>query len=76
MKILTVGELKETLKDAPNDTIVRLTSDTGVDQGQFGDIVVESAHYTHYMCTTGEYLKFFDIYANEVEVEDEMESEV
>lgn len=72
MKILTVGELKEALKDVPNDVIVRLTSDTGVDQGQYGEIVVESAHYTHYTSTTGEHIKFFDIYANEEEVEDDL----
>ncbi len=70
MKSLTVKELKEALKNVPDDTIVRLTSDTGVDQGQFGEIVVESAHYTHY--TSGEHtIEFFDIYANEEEVEEE-----
>ena len=36
MKSLTVGELKEALENVPNDTIVELTSDTGVDQGQCG----------------------------------------
>ena len=64
MKGLTVGELKEALKDVPNDTVVRLTSDTGVDQGQYGVIVIESAYYTHYV--SGEHtIDFFNIYANE-----------
>ena len=65
MKSLTVGELKEALKDVPNDTIVRLTSDTGVDQGEF-PIVVESASYNTYY-------DFFDIYANEEEDYEEEE---
>lgn len=67
MKSLTVGELKEALKDVPNDTVVILTSDTGVDQGCCGgNIVVESAHYTHY--THGEHtVDYFGIYANEEE---------
>ncbi len=67
MKSLTVGELKEALENVPNDTIVKLTSDTGVDQGQCGGkIVIESAHYTHY--STDEYtVDYFGIYANEVE---------
>lgn len=78
MKNLTVGELKEALKDVPNDVIVRLTSDTGVDQGQCGGkIVIEDAYYTHYTVedayyddTVGEYIvNSFDIYVNEEEVE-------
>lgn len=68
MKNLTVGELKKALECVPNDVIVRLASDTGVDQGQYGDIVVEDAFYTHYS-VDGYTVDSFDIYANEEEVE-------
>ena len=68
MVSLTVGELKKALENVSNDTIVRLTSDTGVDQGWYGNIVVESAYYTHY--SSGEHtFDYFDIYANEREEE-------
>lgn len=49
MKSLTVGELKRALECVPDDTVVRLTSDTGVDQGHYGDIIVEDAYPTHYV---------------------------
>ena len=67
MKDLTVGELKKVLENVPNDTIVVLSSDTGVELGRLGgNIVVESAHYTHFTSSTGEHIKFLSIYANEV----------
>lgn len=69
MKSLTVGELKKALKNVPNDAIVRLTSDTGVDQGQCGgEIVVEDAYYIHYSGIE-QTVDFFNIYANEEDVE-------
>jgi hypothetical protein len=46
MKPLTVGELKNKLTNVPNDVIIKLSSDTGVDQGYCGgEIVVEDAWY-------------------------------
>lgn len=63
MKRLTVGELKEKLTNVPNDAIIRLSSDTGVDQGEFGEIVVEDAWYHSYGAHGG----VFNIYANEEE---------
>lgn len=65
MKSLTVRELKEALRGVPNDAIVRLTSDTGVDQG-YGVIVVENAYYSG---------NSFDIYANDEDEEYEEEDE-
>lgn len=67
IRALTVGELKEALKDVPNDLEVRLLSDTGVDQGE-GEIIVESAKRVSY--GTEEY---FSIYANDSDLEDEEE---
>lgn len=63
MNELTVGQLKEKIKDVPDDYIVVLISDTGVDQPTFDadKIVVEDAYV---------YDKFrqFEIYVNEVVV--------
>lgn len=42
MKELTVKELKEALKGVPDDLPVRLSSDSGVDQG-IGEIIIEKA---------------------------------
>ena len=67
VKALTVGELKEALKDVPNDLEVRLSSDTGVDQGD-GRIIIESAKRVSY-----DTVDYFDIYANDVDLEDEEE---
>ena len=47
MKALTVGELKSVIKDIPDDVEVRLSSDTGVDQGECR-IVIESADHVKY----------------------------
>ena len=41
---LTVGELKKKLKDVPDDTLIELSSDTGVDQSLYGEVVVEDAY--------------------------------
>ena len=41
-KPLTVGELRKALDGVPDDLEVRLSSDTGVDQGE-GKIIVENA---------------------------------
>lgn len=68
MKELTVKELREALKGVPDDLPVRLSSDTGVDQGE-GDIIIESANRVK--CGDMEY---FDIYANDI-VDDEEDCE-
>ena len=41
---LTVGKLKDIIKDIPDDATVELKSDTGVDQG-IGKIVIEDAYH-------------------------------
>lgn len=60
MNELTVGKLKEKIKDVPDDYIVVLIRDTGVDEPSFDadKIVIEDAYV---------YDKFrqFEIYANE-----------
>lgn len=63
---LTVGKLKEALKDAPDNLPVILSSDSGVDQPQFGDeIIVEDAYRHHYKLPDGEV--FEDTGENEVD---------
>lgn len=63
IKKLTVGELKNKLKNIPDDLEVELWSDSGVDQSDDGDfeVIVEDA----FIINNG-----FAIYANYV---DEME---
>lgn len=58
MQELTVKALREALKGVPDDLPVRLSSDTGVDQG-YGDIIIERASWIK-----GED-GWFDIYAND-----------
>lgn len=77
MKALTVGELKKALVDVPDDLEVRLSSDTGVDQGE-GEIIIESARRVKYDLPNGQKfadtgktgVDYFDIYAND-HVEDD-----
>lgn len=64
MKILTVGELKKAIDGVPDEIEVRLSSDTGVDQGE-GEIIVESAMYIKYNSSDGTPVEHFDIYAND-----------
>lgn len=61
MKALTVGELKNVIKDIPDDVEVRLSSDTGVDQGE-GIIIIESASHIKYGTT-----EYLSIYANDID---------
>ena len=58
-KVLTVGKLKEALKDVPDDLEVRLSSDSGVDQG-IGEIIIEDAYRVSY-----KNVDYFNIYAND-----------
>lgn len=78
MKILTVGELRKALEGVPDNIKVVLSSDTGVDQGNEGDIVVQSARRVNYQLPDGQvfadtgenFVDEFEIYCNEV-IEDE-----
>lgn len=71
IKPLTVGELRNALKDVPDDIEVRLDSDTGVDQGE-GNIIVESARRIKYSTENFD-VDYFSIYANDVEDNEEDE---
>lgn len=62
-KHLTVGELKKALNGVPDEVKVKLSSDTGVDQGE-GEIVVECASYICYTAN-GHNVAYFAIYAND-----------
>ena len=70
-KALTVGELKKALEGVPDNLEVRLSSDTGVDQGE-GEIIIESARRVKYDLPVGKHFEdgstgvdYFDIYAND-----------
>lgn len=70
-KALTVGELKKALEGVPDNLEVRLSSDTGVDQGE-GEIIIESARRVNYDLPAGKYFEdgstsvdYFEIYAND-----------
>lgn len=66
MRLLTVGELKKSLEGVPDNLEVKLSSDTGVDQSDFGgDIIIEDAYRVHYKLPDGE--KFDDTGDNEVD---------
>ena len=70
MQELTVKELREALVGVPDDLPVRLSSDTGVDQGD-GDIIVEEARRVKYRD-----VDYFEIYANDhVDDPDEIDCE-
>lgn len=70
-KALTVGELRKALEGIPDDLEVRLSSDTGVDQGM-GEIIIESARRVKYDLPEGKHFEdgstgvdYFDVYAND-----------
>lgn len=70
MQELTVRDLRHALVGVPDDLPVRLSSDTGVDQG-LGDIIIEMARRVKY----GD-VDYFEIYANDhVDDSDEIECE-
>lgn len=69
--VLTVGRLREALKDVPDNLEVKLSSDTGVDQGE-GEIIIEDAYRTKYDLPDGRKFEdgstgvdYFTIYAND-----------
>ncbi len=72
-KELTVGELRKAIEGAPDNLKVKLSSDTGVDQGE-GRIIVESARRINYKTQHGE-VDYFEIYANDVDDEEEDEED-
>lgn len=54
---------------------IKLSSDTGVDQGHLdGEIIVEKARRIKYQISD-EVVDYFEIYANEREIEDEEDEE-
>lgn len=81
MKVLTVGELRKAIEGVPDSLEVRLSSDTGVDQG-IGRIVIESAKRVKYDLPNGKTFSdgktgvdYFDIYANDIDPDDMEEGE-
>lgn len=68
MKELIVRDLRHALIGVPDDIPVRLSSDTGVDQGE-GDIIIEEARRVKY-----DDVDYFDIYAND-RIDDEEDCE-
>lgn len=74
-KCLTVGKLKSVIADLPDDLEVKLSSDTGVDQGQMGGrIVIEDARRVKYETAHFKY-DYLDIYANEIEDDEDWEED-
>ena len=72
---LNAGSLRKALDGVPDDVPVRLSSDTGVDQGE-GTIIVENASYVHYGPTKDngrQAIEHFDIYANDVDCNEDEE---
>ena len=65
MDELTVGVLKKALEGVPDELRVKLSSDSGVDQGD-GEIIIEQAYRVTY---SG--VDYFTIYANDRCPEDE-----
>lgn len=72
MKSLTVGELKKALEGVPDHLAVKLSSDTGVDQGM-GSIIILHAEHINYECDDGCIIDYFDIYANDIDMDAEEE---
>lgn len=65
-KHLTVGELRKAIESVPDELEVKLDSDTGIDQGGLGEIVIEMARRVQY----GD-VDYFEIYANDICDDDE-----
>lgn len=62
---ILAGDLKRALQNVPDDIPVRISSDTGVDQGE-GQIIVLDAYEVKY---DGNH--YFAIYANDVDDEED-----
>ena len=65
---LTVGKLKSVIADLPDDLEVKLSSDTGVDQGM-GTIIVEDAYRIKYE-TDSFKVDYLTIYVNDIDEDD------
>lgn len=72
IKGMTVGELRKAIDGVPDDLEVKLSSDTGVDQGE-GIVIIEKAYRTKYET---DYFKVdhFTIYVNDY-YEDDLDDE-
>lgn len=77
---LTVGELKEKLKDIPDNLIVKLSSDTGADQSDDENFEIKVIDAWRHHCILSDGKSFEDgsnevdefyIYANHVELGEE-----
>lgn len=65
---LTVGKLKSVIECLPDNSVVQLSSDTGVDQGNNGgEVLIEDAY------VTGTDKKILNIYANELMSDNEID---
>ena len=73
MAKLTVGKLREALKDVPDELEINLWSDSGVDQDPYGDseVVIENAFRHQHKLPEGETyadgtngVDYFVIYCN------------
>lgn len=68
MKELTVGELRKALEDVNDNLIVRISSDTGVDQRDGFECIVENAYEVNYEHkddkNNSTHIQYFTIYAN------------
>ncbi len=81
MAKLTVGKLKKALENIPDDLVVELWSDSGVDQSDDGsEVVVEDAFRHQHTLSEGQTyedgtnsIDYFVIYANYRDEEEEDE---
>lgn len=72
-KNFTVGELKKVIADLPDDLELKLSSDTGVDQGE-GRIIIENVYRVKYENKYGK-IDYLSVYTNDIIDDDEWEDE-
>lgn len=79
---LTVGKLKKALENVPDELEVKLWSDSGVDQCDDYEVVVEDAFRHQYTLPDGKTyedgtnsIDYFVVYANYRDFEEEEENE-
>ncbi|MDL2302064.1 hypothetical protein LJC58_06900, partial [Lachnospiraceae bacterium OttesenSCG-928-D06] len=66
--------LRKALEGISDEVEVRLSSDTGVDQGE-GEIIVESATHVKYNTENFGLIEYFSIYANDHDYEEDEDDE-
>ena len=71
---LTVGKLKSIIADLPDDLELKLSSDTGVDQGE-GDIIIEDVYRVTYEHKYFGKIDYVAVYANDIIDEDDWEED-